>query len=224
MRCVICGGNDFIEQEVIWDQLAAEWELSPAERQYVDRQQGTQCCKCLCNIRSQALARAIMSHWSFTGMFQDFLDEHPAIGILEINEAAQLTHLLSKHPGRTFAKYPEVDMHSLPYLDGSFDLVVHSDTLEHIEDPVRGLSECRRVLRQDGLLAFTVPTIVDRMTRSRFGMPNSYHGNSTVDADDFKVFTEYGADAWRQVIAAGFEDVRICTFEFPAGIALAASR
>ena len=49
---------------------------------------------------------------------------------------------------------------------GTYDLVVHSDTLEHVPDPVRALQECRRVLRPLGACCFTVPIVVGRLTRS----------------------------------------------------------
>ena len=45
----------------------------------------------------------------------------------------------------------------MPQPDETFDLVVHSDTLEHVPDPVRGLAECRRVLKPHGLLILETP-------------------------------------------------------------------
>lgn len=41
--------------------------------------------------------------------------------------------------------YPAIDMHPLPSADGALDVVVHSETLEHVAHPVRALEECRRV-------------------------------------------------------------------------------
>lgn len=123
-------------------------------------------------------------------------------------------------PDRTLGEYPEVDMHSLPYADQTFDLIVHSDTLEHVENPVKALSECRRVLKPGGLLAYTVPIIVDRLTRDRKGLPNSYHGAPSSNASDFQVVTEYGADAWKHVVEAGFVDVCLSTFDYPAELQL----
>ena len=40
--------------------------------------------------------------------------------------------------------FPAVDMHALPFHGKAFDLIIHSDTLEHVERPVRALEECRR--------------------------------------------------------------------------------
>jgi SAM-dependent methyltransferase len=45
----------------------------------------------------------------------------------------------------------------LPLDDGSFDLVLATETLEHVRDVQLFLSEARRVLRPGGLLAITTP-------------------------------------------------------------------
>ena len=45
------------------------------------------------------------------------------------------------------------DAGELPFEDGVFDVVVANHVLYHVEDPVRTVSELRRVLRPTGLLA-----------------------------------------------------------------------
>jgi len=45
----------------------------------------------------------------------------------------------------------------LPFLDNSFDTVVSFETIEHIKQYSKFLAECRRVLRQDGLLVCSTP-------------------------------------------------------------------
>ncbi len=89
-------------------------------------------------------------------------------------------------------------------------------------NPVHALTECRRVLKPDGALCFTVPVIVGRMTRNRAGLPKSCHGASTTTADDFIVQTEFGADAWGYVMEAGFSEVQIHAVEYPAALAFLA--
>lgn len=224
MHCNICGGSTFSQVAVLWDELVAEWGISNEERSYIDRQQGLTCEACGTNIRGMALASAITDHWHFHGLFKDFVRKFSRLNVLEINEAGTLTKPLGTLPGRVLAEYPSVDIHDLSYSDQSFDLVVHSDTLEHVENPILALAECGRVLRPGGLLAFTVPVIVDRMTRSRKGLAKSYHGFPETGADDWAVQTEYGADMWRHVIAAGFDAVKINTFDYPAGIAMSATK
>lgn len=60
-------------------------------------------------------------------------------------------------------------MRSLPFADASFDIVLHSDTLEHVGHPVLALHGCRRVLAPTGRLCFTAPIVVGRLSRS---LPN----------------------------------------------------
>ena len=47
---------------------------------------------------------------------------------------------------------------SLPFPDDSFDAIVTSEVLEHIQDDVRALGEFARVLKPGGVLAATVPS------------------------------------------------------------------
>jgi ubiquinone/menaquinone biosynthesis C-methylase UbiE len=144
--------------------------------------------------------------------------------ILEINQAGGLTQFLSKLPKHCLAVYPDVDMRHLPYPDCSYDLIVHSDTLEHVPQPVTALTECYRVLAPGGFCAFTIPVIVGRMTRSRAGLPPSYHGNPSQRSDDLMVQTEYGGDAWKDLILAGFKECRLITPEFPSALAFVGAR
>jgi ubiquinone/menaquinone biosynthesis C-methylase UbiE len=146
------------------------------------------------------------------------------LAILEINEAGTLSPVLKNFGRYAFGAYPDVDMHAIPYGDHSFDVVIHSDTLEHIPNPVHALSECRRVLKVGGALCFTVPIVVGRMSRNREGLPKSHHGNTATSADDFAVQTEFGADAWTYILEAGFTEVSMHVVEYPAGIAFLARR
>jgi SAM-dependent methyltransferase len=223
LRCAVCGGAEFRDQPVLWDRLIAEWQLAPEEAAYVDRQQGTQCVACGSSLRANALAMAVVAWGGRPGeTLRQVLAGPGAQGwrVLEVNEAAMLTPLLRALPGHVLAEYPAVDMTAMPYADGSFDLVVHSDTLEHVPNPVRALAECRRVLRPGGALCFTVPVIVGRLTRDRTGLPPSYHGNDAVAAADWAVVTEFGADAWTYAIRAGFAAVSIHVAEYPSATAM----
>lgn len=220
--CLCCGSSTgIVERPVLWPALIDQWQLAPHEAAYIDRQQGFHCTKCGCNLRSMALANAIMSCFRFVGSFAEFVgSETPRrLQVLEVNEAGGLTPFLQTLPLHRLVRYPECDMMHLPMADESFDLVVHSDTLEHVPQPVIGLAECRRVLRPGGFCAFTVPIVVDRLTKSRVGLPPSYHGSPANPADCL-VHTEYGADAWKHVVEAGFRECRIIALEYPAALAL----
>lgn len=51
----------------------------------------------------------------------------------------------------------QADAGQLPLPDKSFDVVIMSEILEHLDDPVTALREAYRVLRPDGALLVTVP-------------------------------------------------------------------
>jgi SAM-dependent methyltransferase len=225
MLCRCCGSATLVTHDVLWKELIDEWRLAPHEVAYINRQQGLHCGKCGANLRSMALAAAIMGCAGYAGRFKSFLKKKSVrdTRILEINEAGGLAPFLAELPNHVLASYPQVDMTALPYEDESFDWVVHSDTLEHVRHPIRGLSECRRVLKPGGYCAFTVPIIVDRLTISREGLPPSYHGSNANPAD-YLVFTEYGADAWRHVLQAGFVECRVAALEYPSALALVGVR
>ena len=45
----------------------------------------------------------------------------------------------------------------LPFNNNSFDLIISYQVLEHTEDPSKVLSECKRVLKKNGLIYFVMP-------------------------------------------------------------------
>lgn len=221
-KCWCCGSSRLQFSRVLWPALIEAWQLTKTEVDYIDRQQGLHCEDCGSNLRSMAIAYAIMRCYSYEGLFRDFVRNRKVrrLRILEVNSAGNLTRFLQNIPGHLLVTYPEVDMMQMPFATNMFDLVVHSDTLEHVADPVLALSECRRVLKLGGFCVYTVPIIVERLTRSRKGLPPSYHGVPDQNRPDFLVHTEYGADAWTHLVLAGFSECRLFALEYPAAQAL----
>lgn len=224
--CSVCGNGDYVFHGVLEAKLIGQWQLSAEEAAYIDAQQGTRCTQCGSSLRVAALADAILAALDHAGPLVDFCrsDAGAMPRVLDINGAVFISDVLSVLPGYVRGDYPEVDMLDLPYADESFDIVLHSDTLEHVPNPLRALEECRRVLVPGGRLCYTAPTIVGRMTRSRAGLPKSYHGDPKADADDYLVHTEFGADMWCYPLRAGFAHVGLHQRDFPAAIAITASR
>jgi SAM-dependent methyltransferase len=226
--CAVCGGSESRFKEIISKDLANQWQLSPEELDYVNRQQGQSCVNCGSNLRSLALAEALRKLLGLDLPLREVKSALAArdqrFSLLEINEAGSLSSYLKELPGYAFGSYPQVDMHNLPFEDGTFDILVHSDTLEHIANPIHALAECLRVLRPGGSLLFTVPVIVARLSRDRSGLENSYHGRPKQKLEDYKVYTEFGADAWVLPLRAGFQSVEMSAVEFPAAIAMRATK
>ena len=224
--CPCCGSKDLTFQKILWDELVHAWRISAYEREYIDRQQGLTCRACGSNLRSMALALAICRCYGYTDTLARFVKERSNKGlrVLEVNEAGGLTQFLSKLPKHCIGRYPELDMMNMRFSNCTFDLVVHSDTLEHVPHPITALTECWRVLTPGGFCAFTVPMILDRMTVGREGLPLSYHGTEDQCAADLVVHTEYGCDSWKHIVLAGFLECRLIALEFPAALALVGAR
>lgn len=58
-------------------------------------------------------------------------------------------------PGNDDAEVTLRDDGTVPLPDGGFDMVLSTQVLEHVEDPIRYLAECRRLLRPRGSLVLS---------------------------------------------------------------------
>lgn len=210
MTCPICNHNTLNYHPVIWESLAREWELTPNQLDYINLQQGGHCGQCGTKVRCIALYKAIQSF-----MLQRSNQE---IHGVVINELSTLKIDNLGFTSITEVTYPQVNMMAMRFPDASFDIVMHTDTLEHIQDPIQALKECRRILKPGGAVAFTVPLLVERLTRYRDRLPLSVHGSESA-GDDYRVWSEFGADVWWQAIQAGFSQISIYTYLPPSGIA-----
>lgn len=56
-----------------------------------------------------------------------------------------------------FIKLKHADIYNLGFSDDSFDVVILSEVLEHLDDDLKGLQQVYKVLKPDGLLLITVP-------------------------------------------------------------------
>lgn len=108
------------------------------------------------------------------------------------------------------------DMQQLSYADASFDLITHTEVLEHVPDDARALSELHRVLRPNGWMLFTVPVHEGKHTvegaRLRDGAIEHlrtpvYHTDPLRGGAGVLAFRDYGLDVLDRVRAAGFSRV-----------------
>jgi SAM-dependent methyltransferase len=73
------------------------------------------------------------------------------------------------------------DATRLPFAEGTFDQVITSEVLEHIQDDVTALAELARVLRPGGMLGVTVPSWfpekINWMLSDEYHAPKSVGGH-----------------------------------------------
>ncbi len=227
--CGTCGFKGRpLHRDVLWPGLMTEWELTPQWHRWMDEREGSRCAWCGSSLRSGQLAAAIVtaanrlsgsSASRRSTLFRD--PKARALSIAEINSAGNLHRHLRRCPGLRFSEFgstqqgvPSEDLMRLTYADASFDIVITSDTLEHVPNIGPALRETCRVLKPGGMHVFTVPIIWDRPTRQRATiqggalthlLPPSYHGVAQEGKTDFLVFNEFGADFVDLCTAAGLD-------------------
>ena len=205
--CIHCGCRDFVQKTVIDDPLASAWELSRRERRWLDRREGNCCRNCGMSKRVRMLL------WSIRRR----CPPGPELRILHLNQTNALAPALESlgsvietvhRPDRPLGSQIDgrinEDMSRLTFADNSFDLAVHSETLEHLLEYDRALDEVRRVLKPGGVQVYTIPLLFSRVSRQRMTrdasgrlvsrLPSSFHGCDR----EFPVVWEFGDDYLRQ--------------------------
>ena len=169
------------------------------------------------------LAAGVTRAFGFDGALKEFCVSDQwirGLTVVEINQAKNLSPFLQALPKYELHSFPRLDMQRMSFADSSIDVIIHSDTLEHVPDSKAALKESLRVLKPGGHSFYTVPIVVGRLTRTRRGLPPSYHGRPGVYRDDCIVHIEYGADFWCEIFEAGFREVSLTTLIFPASVAI----
>jgi 2-polyprenyl-3-methyl-5-hydroxy-6-metoxy-1,4-benzoquinol methylase len=71
--------------------------------------------------------------------------------------AVQKAKELARRRGIMSIKWEIGDIESIAQPDGSFDVVISCETIEHVRDPLRAVCELGRVLNRNGTLLLTTP-------------------------------------------------------------------
>jgi len=177
------------------------------------RRESLFCAHCRSSQRVRRVADVLVAYYADAARSVATLVEESGFRGLrtaEINAAGPLHRVLARHPDLTYSEYPDEDLTRLSYADGSFDLVVHAETLEHVPDPDAALRELRRVLRRGGRTVFTTPVDLER-ERSAPPAAAVYHGRGSGlfalarRREDHLVRTEFGRDLLNRMERAGLE-------------------
>jgi SAM-dependent methyltransferase len=250
-RCSVCGADTTFafNSWVIPDDLREAWGDPVVARAYT-RRESMFCRSCCASERVRRVADVLLELYGRGApSLAALVGEEPlrSMDVAEINTIGSMGSMhayLARLPRLAFSAYrgPErlgemidgarnEDVCHLTHPDASFDLVLSSDTLEHVPDFRAALRETRRVLRAGGRHVFTVPIVASRaVTEARatldadggvvHRLPPIYHGRGAGPyrhlpvGDDLLAFTEFGRDLVDHMREAGFEPE---VFHGPAG-------
>lgn len=138
------------------------------------------CAACGASTRERGLWSVLIEHYGQQATSARELVRETQFASLRIAEVNRLNaghEHLGRVPGLAYAEYPDEDIQALSYADGLFDLLITSDTMEHVPDYRQGLRETRRVLKAGGRHILTVPLRPDLpASQDRSGMRPIYHG------------------------------------------------
>jgi SAM-dependent methyltransferase len=235
-RCSVCGvvTRFRFNSWAVSDEIKRKFESVGAADAFV-RRETLACDVCGSSLRVRRLADVLLLHYADRAhSLRDLLDEPEfrALEIAEINSIGRAHHVLARHPRLRYSEYqgkrrlrhapPTEDICALSYDDASLDIVLTSETLEHVPDFELALVETSRVLRSGGRHVFTVPLLPGGATTRRVRRvdgnlvhvaPPEYHGRSSrplvgrlsPKLPDLLCYTDFGLDIVDDLRAAGFE-------------------
>lgn len=251
-HCSVCGNDSAFAYNswVIPDDQRTGLGDTAVWRAYT-RRESLFCRVCCSSLRVRGIADVLLSlYGSGTASVADLVlqDRFRRLDVAEINTIGSMGSLhsfLARSPRLAFSEYRGADrlgevidgarnedICRLTYADESFDLVLSSDTLEHVPDFRAALRETRRVLRPGGRHVFTVPIVASRATTDARAaidgdgevvhlLPPLYHGRGAglyryiPVGDDLLTFTEFGRDLTEHMREAGFEPEVLLGGEYP---------
>lgn len=220
--CTVCGkdGVTFAFAMGINDDLARQWELSERQRYVYSARETRHCSNCNASLRARTMAQAIIDTLApDESSLEAAIASHKLdkLKIAEINANNFLHDRLAILPQLQYSEYEPKDpsirhenLEQLSYADNTFDVVLTSETLEHIPHYQTALQEIHRILKPGGKHIFTVPIIFNRASRRRVvindgevteTLEGSYHG---AGEPDNLVCTEFGIDFLDDLRAARF--------------------
>jgi SAM-dependent methyltransferase len=217
---------------VIPPELERRWGLSPRQAEALARKETSACAWCGAKLRVRRLARALLEELPMgdppARSVADWarLPEVRSLRVAEINRIDGVHEQIRTLPGLAYSEYLDdvgpaadlggirhEDLTRLSYPDASFDLVLTSETLEHVPNLGAALDEVRRVLVPGGRHLFTVPLLPDvpkTFARSVIAPDGTIEHRATSIShpggdSGYPVFTEFGADLPEILERAGFE-------------------
>ena len=180
------------------------------------------CCRCRSTPKYRAIVQAIesetaerLAHWVKEHKIYELSTTSPIFRKLRGHPNYEASGYFSDLPfGEKIASfYWNQDLQRLTFASETFDVVISSETMEHVRRPWQGFSEVHRVLKSGGFYVFTIPFRGYRLTRARvdtlgekdvFLLPKVYHQDPYRPQDSL-VYTDFGADLPELLRPIGFD-------------------
>lgn len=182
---------------------------------------GVRCIRCAASAIHLVMGWALRDHVSDLAACDvcELSARGPLAGFLKrtAKSAALSEYFADVEPGAYRNGVRCEDVQRLTYADASFDLVTHTEVLEHVPDDARAFAELHRVLRPGGIMLFTVPLYGGHPTieraRLRDGtvehlMEPAYH-TDPLRGEGILAFRDYGNDVVDRLRAAGFAEASV---------------
>jgi SAM-dependent methyltransferase len=220
-------------RRVIPPRLQDLWGLSERVATALARKESCECAHCGAKLRGRRLAQVVLDLYPVgapPAPAQSLAEWvlHPearSLRVAEINHIDGVHDQLARLPQLTFSDYQSgsepgaaarvrsEDLRRLTYGDASFDLLLTSETLEHVPGLDAALAEIRRVLAPGGRHISTIPLMPDvpktfaRAIERPDGSIEHLASRICHPGGDvgYPVFTEFGADLPELLARAGFE-------------------
>ena len=247
--CPVCGALQVtVSRPVVGETLIRQWKLDADWVGYFNHREGEICVSCGSSLRVRQLATVLLERLnealkepakSVSAAAR--CEEAQQLHIAEINSCGPLHKFLTRLPKLAYSEFQPVDdktrredLLALSYADHSFDVVLHSDTIEHVPDIDRAISEIWRILKPGGVSIFSIPWVRDgRKTAVRACLQDgelvhlmepSFHGGSYQATQQYLVFYEFAEGFLEHLEQAGFQTTLTEFPGNPAAVTLMAKK
>jgi 2-polyprenyl-3-methyl-5-hydroxy-6-metoxy-1,4-benzoquinol methylase/glycosyltransferase involved in cell wall biosynthesis len=179
--CVVCGCHSSFrfDPTIISPQVKKAWGIADNLVRAFNRKESCFCSYCGSSLRMRRLAAVLMQTFAEIGgisckSFVELVrnEEFRRLKIAEISACGTLHSYLKQHPNLYYSEWlPGVkpgtthegtrceDWQGLTYPDDTFDIILSSETLEHVLDPDKAWHEIYRTLKGGGFHVFTLPVV-----------------------------------------------------------------
>ena len=137
----------------------------------------TRCLKCSANVTNLSVIPVIEAHrenhaietaWEMStyGATLDYLKKN-------ITHVYESEYFPGSESGQFVNNVQHQDVQNISFKDSSLDLITSNQVFEHVENDIQGFKECYRVLKQGGVLIFTVPLFDIKSTQQLARIENN---------------------------------------------------